>query len=417
MLRFARYAYILISAFVFSIYVPFFYGMLFDVKGEKTHLFYSPVIKKFVWTESVPNNDNMSEADKHHGFFVYTDEDRNLYDRQNFEKLLPFIYYRNMELWGLLPIEIDGVEFTANNIRDNRLVTELAPVEIIGSYPSEAVYPLIESMPDEVRLVLPEDRFRIGKEMEFINADSNSKDEKLTTLFTKALEEKGFSFPGKFVGGRLIILKPFDEGVFLTDSHGKLFHVKRVKGEPWVVDTEIKTESGVRFFKVLENSQKDFYGILLENNGNIHLVSYDNYKLVSLNLENYDAYTMDFKLISDPIYHTAIYSDEKIIYAVAMDKDFNYIRSFKHQMQGVLPNSAQKLFTQIVPFHIPMKTSDSLFINLTPVFYPVGFFISGAFSLIIYILVYRRRISFFDMILLCFTGIYGLPAVIFLKNL
>lgn len=416
MLKASRLAFVFVSVFVFSVYLPTLVDMAFDRKGEKTHLFFSPVIKKFVWTENVPEGDEAQE-DKHHGFYVYTDEDGNIYDRQSFEKLLPFIYYRNMELWDLLPLEIDGKVISGEEIKNNRLVLELSPAELPGHRPDEGLFPLIESVPYEARLSLPENRFRIDDEMVFVDADTNKRDEKLTRLYTDALAQSGFVFPGNIAGGRSVILKPFDEGVFLSDAEGNLFHVKRIGGFPHVVKTPVESRTGVRFVKVLENSLKEFYGLMLENDGSLSLISYDNYDLIRLNPENYYADTMDFKLIIDPLYRTAVYSDSEIIRASVMDENYKTIRTFSHTMQGVKPTEAQRLFAYFVPFRISMNNTSSLFIPLDFVFYPLGAVLSGFFSAAAYLLIRRRKASVAGTCLILATGFYGFLPVILSDNL
>lgn len=416
MLKLARYSFILLTILVLSVYLPKLFDLAFDRQGEKTHLFFSAVNNKFIWSENVPDEEESELSEKHHAQFVLQDEDGNRYSRQDFEKLLPFIYFRNMELWGLLPMEIGGVTYTTDNIRERRLVLEMKPTELPGHFPTDGLYPLIESVPDEVRITLPENRFRIGREMEFVDADFNRRDDRLTKLYTDALTEAGFVFPGKFAGGRSIVLKPFDEGVFLTDKNGTLFHVKRVQGEPHVVKTGVKTESGVRFIKVIENSLREIYGLVLTYDGKISLLSYDNYRLIPLDLEGYDPETMDFKIISDPVHNTVTYSDNEIIRAVAFDRDYNPIRSYEHIMQGTAPSKMQELFTYAVPFRVDMKNENSLFLSFHPTFFPAGFFISGIFSLAVYIILRRRKANAADAAFVFLTGVYGLAAVLVLSS-
>lgn len=54
-----------------------------------TYLFFSPVAKTFLFRE-------------HHGDhkFIHGSAGGVLYERRDFEQLLPFMYHRNMELWG-----------------------------------------------------------------------------------------------------------------------------------------------------------------------------------------------------------------------------------------------------------------------------------------------------------------------------
>ncbi|MFP4348359.1 MAG: DUF4857 domain-containing protein [Thermodesulfobacteriota bacterium] len=51
--------------------------------------------------------------------------------------------------------------------------------------------------------------------------------------------------------------------------------------------------------------------------------SYDGYRLIRLPIDTYDPDRMDFKLLINPLYRTAVWSDEARIRAVAMDAAFS----------------------------------------------------------------------------------------------
>jgi len=301
--KLSRLALMILAVVVMSVYLPRLYNMALDEKTGKTQLFFSPVIKKFIYREMIGEGHQ----------FVTRDEDGNDYDRQTFETMIPFIYYKNMELWGKLPLIINGKIFDQKTIKKNRQVFELKPRMIADRRPRIQVFPLLESVPGRSRLRFPEDAFRFTDRMEFINVDTNAVDEGLTVRFTRALKEAGFVFPARMVSGRVSILKPFDEGFFIIDAVHAVFHVKRVKGQPVVVKTPIPCDLRIRNIKVSENKKREIYGSLLTEKGELFLIACDNYKLLRLPLDNYNPDTMDFKLIINPLYGTAIYSDDHTI--------------------------------------------------------------------------------------------------------
>lgn len=150
------------------------------------------LVKKFVFREMVGEGHR----------FVTQDESGKAYDRQTFETLIPFIYYKNMDLWGKLPLTIDGQIFDKQAIKKNRQVFALKPRMIADRSPRVQVFPLLESQPGITRLRFPEDAFRMTDRMEFINVDTNSVDEGLTKQFSGALKRAGFIFPARLVSGR-----------------------------------------------------------------------------------------------------------------------------------------------------------------------------------------------------------------------
>lgn len=419
MMLLARYALIIPSIIVMAFYVPMLFEVAFGERVQKTHIFYSPVIQKFIWVDKLiyPEEEGLEGA--HHAQFVQMDQDGKRYTRQEFEKLLPFIYYRNMEIWGLLPIQLQGRTFDKKTIRANRQVLEFKPRQISDRALKDEVYPLIESVPGSARLVFPEDRFRLGKEMEFINADYNRRDEKATRVFNDALKKAGFQFPGRLSAGKPTILKPFDEGVFLVDASGAVFHVKRVNGEPRIVKTPIDPALGVRSIKVNENRRREFYGMVLTADKRLHLISYDNYRLITLPLESYDPDTMDFKLIINPLYRTAIYSDSETIRAVVMDSQYRPMDKYEHTMPGASLTVAQSIFNSLTPFSMNLEDPSQGYLAVQIDWHGWRSWISIVIGLAGFLfLAYRRRARglalVLDGILVAITGLYGLIAIFIL---
>jgi hypothetical protein len=413
----ARYALVILVVLVLAVFVPVLSDMMFGQRPMKTQLFYSPVSEDFVWRDKLPKGMDANPQKKHHIQFLITDKEGNMYKRQEFEKLLPFIYYKNMELWGLLPIELKGESFDKKTIKANRQVVELKPENLPTNTIGDDIYPLIDSVPNGVRLVLPDDRFRIGDRIEFVNADTNSVDEVLTKRYTDALKQAGFVFPAEFVGGKSSVLKPFDEGVFLKDISGAIFHLKRMQGEPSVVRTGIKVNGGVRYIKISESKRREFYGILLSNDGNLYMLGYDDYNLIPLQLKGYDPDTMDFKMIINPLYRTATYSDNNIIRAVVMDKNYKKVDEFEHVMPGTQPTKMQKIVSRVLPYRVELKGDNSGYYMLRLTGLSKFSLISSLVCIMVYMAIAVRRKESKRFILLdagfiLFTGVYGLVAVL-----
>lgn len=404
--KLSRYALIVLAVVVMSVYLPLIYHKVFDKKMGKTQLFFSPVIKKFVFREMV------GEGHK----FVTKDENGNDYDRMTFETLIPFVYYKNMDLWGKLPLTIDGHTFDKQTIKKNRQVFELKPRMIADRRPRVQVFPLLESEPGVTRLRFPEDAFRMSDRMEFVNVDTNRADKGLTRRFTAALKERGFVFPAQLVAGRVSILKAFDEGFFVVDANGWVYHVKRVRGEPVVVKTPIPSDLGIRNIKVMENKKKEIYGMLLTNKGDICLITYDDYWLIKLPLMDYNPDTMDLKLLINPLFRTAVYSDHHTIHAVAMDRQYRPISRYQRVMFSGRTTMADTIFKALFPFWIKTTDKTSGYLRFDVIWNGRLALIGIALSLFAGIaLMYARKFSIRkcwpDLAIIMFTGIFGLIGI------
>jgi len=287
---------------------------------------------------------------------------------------------------------------------------------IEGRSPRMKIYPLLESCPGSAQLVFPEHRFRVHERMEFVNADFNTVDENLSRTFTSALKQAGFRFPARLAAGKGTILKPFDEGYFVVDADDAVFHIKRVLGKPVCVKTPIPKGLGIRTIRVSENRRKEFYGMLLTNKDELFLISYDNYRLIPLPTPGYDPDAMDIKLIVNPLYRTVVYSNDKTVYATAMDPDYQTIASYKRDMPSSRETLAQRIFRALFPFSIQTKDHTSGYAAFDLLVNGRMGLIGIAVSVLIYLLISAPRIGLKatcpDLAVIALTGVYGLIAAL-----
>ncbi len=408
-----------------AVYLPMLYEKLFVHQPGKTHLLFSPVLGKFIYREKIVGDIPQESYDKavdHRPEYAYRDEDGRWYTRVEFEKRLPFIYYKNMELWGLLPVKINGHTFDKDIIKNNRQIWELKQGESRGARLSEPLYPLLESNPGQARLSFPADRFRMTSDrMEFVNIYKNQVDDELSAVFTAALKKEGFIFPARSVNGKFSILKPYDAGIFLVDDSYTVFHILRKNGEPVVVKTPVDPALKTSCIKVSEKKNRAYYGLLISEAGTLHLLCCDTYKAIQLPLKHYDINTMDFKLIMDPLYTTAIYSDNITAYGVAMNHDFEPLASYKHRMSRAEKTVADSIHQALFPFSVKLeKAANQEGLHIS---YSTGglFSIFGiCFSLLsVFVWSYVKYRNFprkSELLLVILAGIYGLIVLMFVRQ-
>lgn len=401
----ARYFVIALAVLVMSVYLPQFYQKAFAIKRIQTRLLYSPVIKKFVMRERLKANK-----------FINRDETGRCYDRITYETLMPFIFYRDMGKLGRLPLSLDGEIFTEDFIKKNRQVFEIRPYELPDHHPQIPLYPLFESQPDVAMLRFPQEVFRISDRIEFINARTNKINEELSQAYTDALEGEGFRFPARLIAGKATNLKPFDEGYFIVDARENVYHLKQVKGKPFCVKTTIPPDTGVKYIKVSENRRKEFYGLLITAEDRLALITYNNYRLIFLPLDGYMPDTMDFRLLVNPVCRTAIYSDDKTIYGVAMDTDYHPIARYKYDIWASRPRFADSVQAALFPFSVRMKGKTASYMTFDLRFNGwTGIIGTGAclvvYLLSLYICRWRLKRVWPDFVIIALTGIYGLISV------
>jgi len=147
------------------------------------------------------------------------------------------------------------------------------------------------------------------------------------------------------------------------------------------------------------------------------MLSYDNYRLIPLPLKDYRPDAMDFKMIINPLYRTATYSDNEIIRAVVMDKEYKKIDYFEHEMPGTKPTEMQKVVSYLLPYRVNLKSENSEYYRM----HISGISRFSLLSVIVSALVYavfsfrrreKRRFMLIDSAFILFTGVYGLAAVV-----
>ena len=145
----------LMSVLILSWGLPQLYDMALLKSLDKTHAFFSPVLKKFIYTEQVHGEDEKAaqKSDGHHADIVYKDEDGGYHDRLEFEAALPFIYFRNMEARGLLPVRLEGRILQREDIERSRRVLELPARQLDGKGPAREYLPLLEAVSESVQEV------------------------------------------------------------------------------------------------------------------------------------------------------------------------------------------------------------------------------------------------------------------------
>ncbi|PLW76611.1 DUF4857 domain-containing protein [Cohaesibacter celericrescens] len=407
--RLARYASLLLAVFVLAVWLPQLHNMLFEYRFGKTHLFYSPVIKKFIYKELVGEGHQ----------FIYRDQDEKDYSREEFEALIPFIYYKNMEIWGKLPLLLDGQSFDKTEIKAARQVVELKPTDLGDHSPRIQLFPLLESNPGRARLSFPENVFRPDDKLSFINSDFNRFDEELTNRFGNALKNSGFVYPVKAVFGRVSILKAFDAGYFLTDAKGQFFHLMKVDGEPKISQVALPDGSKVRQLVVAESKRREILGILLDEAGKAYLMGYGDYHILPLILPDYDPDTMELKIIFNPLYRTAVYSDKEVIHAVVMDKSYKVISHHARTMAMARPRLSETIWHVATPFSLQLAKGNSRYLSFIPQFHGWLAIIGNLLSFGIAVFFLKQKgtrisSSIFDLLLVGLTGLYGLIAVVLL---
>jgi hypothetical protein len=408
LIKISRIVCLLLIVFVASIFIPKYYWLKFEKNIRRPMVYYSPVSHEFLISKMVDKE------------LFYLDRKGNRYDRDQFEKLTPLMNYRQLVSVGKLPDSLNGVALNIETIRLNNIMMRITTDEIdVKPIP---LFPMFESRSGRVRLEIPDDYFRISDRFEFVDCQTNSVIQDKSNLFTEALSKVNFSFPATRIAGNPTNKKPFDEGYFVVDSKNKLFHIKMVKGKPFCKYANNPDSLEIVYMNISEMPLREYYGYLFTKQGEVYLISYDNYKLIRLPLDNFDMQKENFSFMGDQFYRTISLTSAKSVRSVVTDKNYKVIDRYEETWPGNYELPAGAVAATIFPFTLKLGDASSSFSNF---YFKFSGLHSVLISLILTILTYFilriRKISFkkgwFDLILVLISGIFGFIAVLLVKNI
>lgn len=304
------------------------------------------------------------------------------------DSVLPLLKYRQLLADGKLPDSINGHEITVQKIRAKSVNYRFLPSRI--GAPQTGLYIMYESMPKRVGIESPGDVFRLNKTIEFIDIKTNSVNTAKSSLFQEALLREGFKFPAKWVNGNMNPRKPYDEGYFILDNSGELFHLKMVNGHPFVRNTHAGTQVAVEWFDMLEVADKRFYGFLYDKAGNTYIIGNEDghYGLLRLGIEPLNLKKDQMTIIGNMLYWTVAVTREngKDYYGLDMGS-LNRLSEYHVKKET---DKWEKTSAWLFPFYLTFEDHNSDF--LIPQFHSTGSlaFISNAILALLFVLIVKR---------------------------
>jgi hypothetical protein len=379
--------------------------MAFEKAIFPPKVYYSPITENFVITK-IRNKK-----------YLVTDRKGNRLPRKDFERLLPFLTYKQLLYKGTMPDTIQNILIDIHKIRENNFSIPLKPKEMASF--KIPLAPLIESAPNRADLQLPEDMFRITDRIEFINCETNTVTEDKSELFTKVLSEKDFSFPAKKIFGNPSTRKAFDEGYFIVDNNDKLFHLKRIKGKPYVKKIKLP-DIKIKYIKVRELNLREFYGLVVSEDNRLFIISYDNYKFIELPVKGYNSNEMQVKFTGDLLYRLVTLSAKDSIASFVMNRNYKLVDTYFEKWKGNNETTAGIFFKNFFPFSLSFTDRNNAYVDFYGK-YNYSFIVNIILVVIAFFILWkyfnRKPVTqILDLIIILFTGIFGFIAVLLIRD-
>ncbi|WED24679.1 DUF4857 domain-containing protein [Vibrio sp. JC009] len=287
----------------------------YAVSHTKYYVFYSPVLNDFVYQENGPN----------HTFFYGTPSAKM--EKDQFEESLPFVYWKNLDIQGKLPVDIDGVSYDKNKIRKARMSLQYDASRL--TKPEVTIYPFFNPISHKGSIRFPENMFSLKSDrFEVYAAETAEPNVELAKEVNGLADKVGIDFPITEVWGKTTNMKPFDWGYFIKDSAGEIFNLNRADDEAHLKAVPVPEEVGdIVYIQVSENRHKKFYGYAISAASKVYLISYPDYQFIPLEMDGFDYRTMSFQLLSDPLYYVMRFDDGEKYSAVRYSKDYQMLDS------------------------------------------------------------------------------------------
>ncbi len=236
----------------------------------------------FVYYSSLQQRFMIRETVK--GKLAHSDTKGLSYTREQFDSLTPLLSYRQLMLTGTMPDSILGVAVEPRLLASKSVIWKYSPRDI--HRPDIGLYLMYEAMSGRTTLDPPVDVFRLTGKIEFIDKLTNKVNIDKSQAFQQRMTEEGFHFPAQGVWGNLSARKAYDEGYFVLDSEGQLFHVKMVNGRPYVRNTNAGENIDIVYFDILEVADKSIYGFILSREGALYTLNADGYGTSKFDIPN-----------------------------------------------------------------------------------------------------------------------------------
>lgn len=319
-----------------------------------------------------------------------------------------------------MPDSINEIAIDMRTISRAKSFFRLKANEIDAPVP--ALFPLFESQSGRAKIDLPDDFFRITWRIDFIDAATNKVLEEKSQMFSAALFQKGFSFPAKTVSGLATPRKSIDEGYLIIDSKNQLFHMKMIKGFPYVKKIDVPESLEFRYISCVDFKNKDFYAYLFSDKNEIYILTQDDYQLIKWPVDGFEASNCDLKIFGDLFNYTVIIEAEDYIKAIALNPDYHVVNTYTEIWKLKERQTEGKIFVSLFPAQLSMTSDNSKFIR----FY---FSLSSGlnwifFNLLLlsihFVWLYRRKAKFknhlADLGIVAVCGIFGFIAIHFFQN-
>lgn len=325
-----------------------------------------------------------------HGKVFGRDFNGNRYTERQIDSIMPLFYYRQLAAEGRFPSEIEGVKVTPQDAERTGFIFRTTPSEI--NRPRTGLYQILESRPRRLEFESPTDVFRItGHAMEFVDMATNTVNADKSRRFTAALQEAGFRFPARLVSGNASTQKEYDNGYFLKDDSGQIFHLLQIDGRPQVHRIALPDSLEITHIFVTEFADRRHLAFMSDSRQRFHALRAGDYSLHEVSVGPFDAANDALMIIGDMFYWTVTLQrdhDERLMAINA--RDYSLVDSYTPPAETT---TAERVGKYLFPTALSFTSAKDAFVRPRLAPYSPHALWLGAVLAVVYAFVHRRRFT------------------------
>lgn len=193
----------------------------------------------------------------------------------------------------------------------------------------------------------------------YVDAKTNTVDEKKSDRFTREMKKKGFTFPARAFWGNPTTRKPYEEGYFCLDAKGQLFQLKMVNGRPFVKNTHVSDSVEVKWFVMNEAMDKRHYGFVFGTKGETGIIEENDgdYRFVQMDIRSFNPAKDELMVLGNILYWTVNVQNEKGLDSYGLNRETLERLSSYHidAKKGLWDKTSEWLFPCYLSFTAPQS--------------------------------------------------------------
>ncbi|NML20883.1 DUF4857 domain-containing protein [Pseudoflavitalea sp. G-6-1-2] len=405
--KLSRYLLVALTIITLSYVLPNIYHTLFDTRIDTPYIAYSTSEGEYY---------TYGQRD---GKTVFTDRKGKVYTQQEFMDKTPLenFYYHLSK--GTFPDSFAGVKLIPQQLQQESFFQSVEPERL--DIPDYKLNALFESQP-EFGLTFSKDYFRITHRIEFIDAKTNQLNQEKSKQFTAALDAEGFSYPATIQAGLPTLMKKRDEGWFIVDSKEQFFHLKMIKGAPFV--RKVPVPAGLHFKYVLANDfdADEFYATIVTTDNQLLILRKKDYSFIKIPIEGYNAANMKLAIQGSMFNRTVIVNAEKGLQLFTFNRDYKLIDKHNHPLPLKSEMTIGKVAAAMFPFQLEIASPYTEFLRMHfDASNTWAWILLNLLFVVLTVVLMRRegkKISrgIPDLLIVALTGIFGFLAVHIIPN-